>query len=50
MSKAIIMICIYIANFVLISKLEKDHSMVETRRLKDLVIFFPNNIVQNFSI
>ena len=25
--------------FVLINKLEKDHSMIETRRLKDVAIF-----------
>ena len=31
------MIYINITNFVLISQLEKDHVMVETRRLKDVV-------------
>ena len=35
MSKAIMMSCINVAVFVLISSLEKDHSMIETRRLKD---------------
>ena len=39
MSPAIIMIYINITNFVLISKLEKDHSMIETRRLKNVAIF-----------
>ena len=33
------MIYINITNFVLISELEKDHSMIETRRLKNVVIF-----------
>ena len=37
------MIYINITNFALISYLEKDHSMTETRRLKNVVIFFPNN-------
>ena len=27
----------------IISLLEKDHSMIETRRLKNVVILFPNN-------
>ena len=36
------MIYINITNFVLISKHEKDHSMVETRRLKN-AFFSPNN-------
>ena len=35
----IITVYINITNFVLIPQLEKDHSMIETRRLKDLVIF-----------
>ena len=30
---------INIAKFVLINELEKDHSMIETRRLKNIVIF-----------
>ena len=34
------MIYINITNFVLISSLEKDRSMIETRRLKNVVIFF----------
>ena len=34
------MICININNFVLISQLEKDHSMIETGRLKNVGIFF----------
>ena len=33
------MTCINVAEFVLISELEKDHSMVETRCLKNAVIF-----------
>ena len=33
------MIYINITNFVLISSLEKDRSMIETRRLKNVVIF-----------
>ena len=40
MSQAIIMIYTNIINFVLISLLEKDHSMIETRRLKNVVVFF----------
>ena len=40
MSQAIIMIYINITNFVIMSKLEKDHSMIETHRLKNVVIFF----------
>ena len=33
------MTCINVAEFVLISQLEKDHSMTEKRRLKNVVIF-----------
>ena len=33
------MTCINAAEFVLISQLEKDHRMIETRRLKNVVIF-----------
>ena len=33
------MTCIDVAEFVLISYLEKDHSMIETRRLKNVVSF-----------
>ena len=33
------MTCINIAEFVLISWLEKEHSMIGTRRLKDVLIF-----------
>ena len=33
------MTCINVAEFVLISQLEKDHSMIEKRRLKNVVIF-----------
>ena len=39
MSKAIIMVHINMANFVLISQLEKDHSMIQKRRLKNVVIY-----------
>ena len=39
MSQTIIMTYINIANFVLINWLGKDHSMIETCRLKDVVIF-----------
>ena len=40
MSYAINTIYVNITSFVLISQLEKDHSMIETRRLKNVVIFF----------
>ena len=43
MSEAIIMVCINITNFVLISKLENDHSMIEKHRLKNVVIFLQTN-------
>ena len=33
------MSCINVPVSALISKLEKDHSMIETRRLKNVVIF-----------
>ena len=39
MSLAIMMTCINVAVFVIISWLEKDHSMIETRRLKNVVIY-----------
>ena len=39
MSWAIMMTCINVSEFVLISYLEKDHSMMETRRLKNVAIF-----------
>ena len=39
MSQAIITIIINIISFVLISQLEKYHSVIETRRLKEVVIF-----------
>ena len=41
MSRAIIMIYINSTNFVLISELEKDHSMIETRQ--KMLLFFANN-------
>ena len=40
MSSAIITIYKNITRFLLISQLEKDHSMIEMRRLKNVVIFF----------
>ena len=40
MLQAIIMIYMNITNFVLISQLEKYHSMMEKHRLKNVVIFF----------
>ena len=33
------MTCMNVAEFVLICQLEKDHSMIETRRLKNVLIF-----------
>ena len=33
------MTCINVAEFVVISYIEKDHSMIETRCLKSVVIF-----------
>ena len=33
------MTCINVAKFVLISSLEKDHCMIERRRLKNVIIF-----------
>ena len=33
------MTCINITEFVIINQLEKDHGMIETRRLKNVVIF-----------
>ena len=35
MPQAIFMIYINITNFVVISELEEDHSMIETRRLRN---------------
>ena len=39
MSWAIIMTYISITKFVLINLFEKDHNMIETRHLKNIVIF-----------
>ena len=39
MSQAIILLYISITNFILINKLEKDQSMIETGRIKNVVIF-----------
>ena len=44
MAQVIIVIYINITSFVLISKLKKDHIMIETRRLKDVVIFFETEL------
>ena len=44
MSKAIIMIYINITGFVLINELEKGHSVIEKRRLKNNVIFFSKTL------
>ena len=41
------MVYINITNFVLISELERDHSMIETHRLKNVVIFFQTIISLN---
>ena len=42
------MICINITSFVLISSLEKDHNMIETHRLKNVVIFLQSLFVLTF--
>ena len=39
MSQGIIMIYINITNFVQIGELEKDHSMIEARRLENVTFF-----------
>ena len=41
------MTCINVTEFVLISLLGKDHSMIETRRLKNVVIFI-QTILKSF--
>ena len=41
------MSCINVAVFVLISQLEKDHSMIETLRLKNVVIFVQTIVISN---
>ena len=38
------MIYINITKFVLINSIEKDHSMIETRRLKNIVIFIQTTL------
>ena len=48
MSYAIIMIYINITSFVPISELEKDHSMIETRPLKNVVIFLQSTFNRYF--
>ena len=45
MSKAIMMTCINVAEFVLISSFEKDNGMIETRRLKNVVIFIQTLLI-----
>ena len=50
MSKAIIMIYIDITEFVLLSTLEKDHNMIETRRLKNVVIFIQTLFISALDI
>ena len=42
------MTCINVAEFVLISYLQKDHSMIERHRLKKVVIFIPINLEHPF--
>ena len=57
MPYAIIMIYINITSFVLISQLEKDHSMIEMRHLKNAIFFqtilsfhlITAHLVSNFS-
>ena len=44
------MTCINVVEFVLISLLEKDHSMIETRRLKNVVIFIQTIFYFNLSL
>ena len=45
------MTCINVAEFVLISYLEKDHSVIETRGLKNIVIFIQiNNWIRQLTI
>ena len=41
------MSCINVAVFVLITQLEKDHSMIETLRLKNVVIFVQTIVISN---
>ena len=43
------MTCVNITEFVLINELEKDHSMIETRCLKNVVIFIQTIYVFIFS-
>ena len=38
------MTCINVAECVLSSELEKDHGMIETRRLKNVAIFIQTNM------
>ena len=38
------MTSVNITKFALINKLEKDHSMIETHRLKNVVIFIQTNL------
>ena len=47
MSQAIIMVYINITNLILINKLEKDHSTIETSRLKSVAIFSQKTFYMN---
>ena len=42
---AIFTIYINITSFVLIGRFEKDHSMTETHRFKNVVIFFKTTLI-----
>ena len=44
------MIYIDITEFVLLSSLEKDHNMIETRRLKNVVIFIQTLFISALDI
>ena len=47
MSQAIIMVYINVTNLVLINKLEKDHSTIETSHLKSVAIFSQKTFYMN---
>ena len=44
------MTCINVADFVLISLLEKDHNMIETCRLKNVVIFIQIRLIYSLKL
>ena len=50
MLQAIILIYINITKFVLINWLEKYHSMIETRRLKNFAVFNLKIIFERFEL